>query len=183
MYGSRPIIAVDAVFSTPQLHTAAGHRILEGWPRLRVQFTIPSLDVLTYPQIADSADTGLHHSCANSSQTLDTEIATQLLTHLYANNNAMPAPLRCLVQSTILFSKAQLLASNPNTGHDATLSFISVPFLLVTVLAVTWVDHDDLLTGAAQSNMSFVRALLKNVLERSWTVSAQPLEAQIPCYF
>ncbi|GKZ28958.1 hypothetical protein AbraIFM66950_002205 [Aspergillus brasiliensis] len=46
----------DAAPALPRFHHGANHKILQYWSRLRVQMTLPDIDVLSYVAVAETSD-------------------------------------------------------------------------------------------------------------------------------
>jgi hypothetical protein len=93
----------------PDLHTAAGHKILQYWPRLRVKLT-PDLEPFTFLKTADHEDKFLTSLALDAEQDFELLPTIQALEKLYDNLFNLPLSFVDLVKTSAHFSREHILA-------------------------------------------------------------------------
>lgn len=93
------------------LHTAAGHKVLQYWPRLRVKLTIPDIEIFTFLRVTDRQDIHLMGSLAGGPRTHQCEISTMIsfIEKLYEHVTNLPVALMDLLNASSCFSRGHIL--------------------------------------------------------------------------
>lgn len=95
----------------PDFHTAAGHKIVQYWSRLRVKLTIPNLHPFTYLKEADQADKTLILGAHQRDSDLDLPSALSFIDRFFERTDNLPIALVELVVTSSHFIKANIVES------------------------------------------------------------------------
>lgn len=100
----------------PDLHTAAAHKMMQYWPRLRLKMDIPRLEPLQYLRLVDDADEFFYHLHAELSKdyTIPLSRITTALENLYDQLDQLPFVFQYLFQLCSQFSQPFIAKSLTN---------------------------------------------------------------------
>lgn len=161
----------------PDFHTAAGHKIVQYWSRLRVKLTIPKLHPFTYLKEADQADKTLIPGAHQRDLDLDLPSALSFVDKFFERTDDLPVALVELVVTSSKFTKANMLESlyravYHRQGQASAINFSLCPIEVLLVVAVgcrfdNIVDQDGLHRPSLSE--SYFAAALRNM----WRLSAE----------
>jgi hypothetical protein len=162
----------------PDLHTAAGHKILQYWPRLRVKLTI-DLEPFTFLKTADHEDTFLTSLVLDSRQEFKLLPIIQSLDNLYENLSDLPLSFVDVLKASEYFSRDHILEPFYEAGRlnqpIFNLRECSIESLLVQTIAVSHMP-----AGPAKLPHPSPEACFKMALDSFWNLSSEPDEYAIP---
>ncbi|PMD33881.1 hypothetical protein L207DRAFT_535128 [Hyaloscypha variabilis F] len=162
----------------PDLHTAAGHKILQYWPRLRVKLTL-DLEPLTFLKVADEEDTYLTGLVLGAEQEFELLPIIRSLENLYDNLLDLPLSLIDLLKISQYFFKEHILEPlYEGRGEHQTmldLRYCSIEFLLLQTVAVR-----SAVTEAADSALPSSETCFKLALESFWKLQSKSDDSVIP---
>jgi hypothetical protein len=159
----------------PDLHTAAGHKILQYWPRLRVKLTL-DLEPLTFLKVADYEDTFLTGLVLGAKQEFEIQAIVQALENFYENIFDLPLAILDLLKTSPYLSKEHILEPLYEL-HQSLLNLreCSIEFLLIETIAVSFIA-----TGSAENSHPTPEICFKLALESFWKIYAEKDEYAIP---
>ncbi|KAE9366820.1 hypothetical protein N431DRAFT_548543 [Stipitochalara longipes BDJ] len=140
----------------PDLHTAAGHKILQYWPRLRVKLTL-GLEPFTFLKAADEEDALLKGLVLAAEQEFELLPIIWSLENFYENLFEFPLSLVDLLKTTL------------------NLRECSIEFLLLQTVAARLMA-----TNAVDPALPSSETCFKLALESSWKFSSKSDEYAIP---
>ncbi|KAN0092135.1 hypothetical protein V8E51_017982 [Hyaloscypha variabilis] len=162
----------------PDLHTAAGHKILQYWPRLRVKLTL-DLEPLTFLKVADEEDTYLTGLVLGAEQEFELLPIIRSLENLYDNLLDLPLSLIDLLKTSQYFFKEHILEPlyEGRGEHQMVLDLrhCSIELLLLRTVAVRSVATD-----AADSALPSSETCFKLALESFWKLQSKSDDSVIP---
>jgi hypothetical protein len=163
----------------PDLHTAAGHKILQYWPRLRVKLTLPGIEPFTFLKAADREDTFLTGLILGAEQEFELLPTIQSLEAFYENLLDLPLSLVDLLETSAYFSKEHILEPLYERSRLNQSIFnlreCSIESLLMQTIAVGHVP-----TRPAISSHRSRETFFKMALDSFWKLNSESDEYTIP---
>ena len=155
----------------PALHTAAAYKMLNCWPRLRLQLTLPGVQAMTYLKHSDESDPSLVRPVKlTASPRMFYPTAVTSFKYLYDHSIELPFPLPELVRSSSQTSAEHILATIPGYGQHADdegefeLEELSIEHLILLsiVLPLSTRNHPHVASSCFEA-----------ALQRHWTLHAK----------
>ncbi|KAF4629864.1 hypothetical protein G7Y89_g8279 [Cudoniella acicularis] len=162
----------------PDLHTAAGHKILQYWPRLRVKLTIPGIEPFQFLKVADHGDLSLTNLVLEERQEFELAPIISSLEELYERFAEIPLFIVDLLRVSPYFSREHILEPlyQAQKVHHSVLNLrdCCIELLLMQTIAAAYAAAD--VGGSFPSSA----VCLKLALDQLWKLYAQPDEYTIP---
>lgn len=157
----------------PDLHTAAGHKILQYWPRLRLKLTIPGIEPFSFLRAADREDPSLQGSVSQIIHGFNYNALIQSLERLYENISELPIGLADLFRTSPCFAREHIFHLFLQTQNVQTFDFdlgeCSIEVLLVSAIATRRIP-----AIPSDSSSPSAEVYFKLALQNFWELHSEP---------
>jgi hypothetical protein len=178
---------LDSCFPrVPGFHTGAACKILQYWPRLRVNLTIPGANPLVYLRVADSEDQRLVRPALKDRMLMETNpsSAIEFLDGFYNSFHELPILWVDLLMASTYFSRERILGALHNASRIQgdgrpiiDLALLPIEVLLILTMSVSSSVQPD--SPGSSTNPTF-DTYFTLALERMWTLYSEPEEYSVP---
>lgn len=166
----------------PDLHTAAGHKVLQYWPRLRVKLTIPGVDPFKFLRIADRQDLSLQGSVSGTFQNFNYSPMIQSIENLYDRIAELPIAMADLFMISPFFAREHILESLHEARNSQAFVFnlgeCPTELLLVSTIAA---KYNAFIPG--DSTCLSAETYFKIALQNLWKVHSEPSQYALSLMF